>query len=170
MKSWYVAQTQPGKERLALFHLANQSFESFCPWSRRAKLVGKRHIYSLTPFFPSYIFVRFDQALERWRSINGTMGIRRLVSFGADPAPLASGIVERFRELTADDGALKFDETFTKGDRVRIAGGPFDALCGTLLTAEPRRRVTVLLELLSGPTRVELNRDCLIGAGAAGPA
>jgi hypothetical protein len=43
-------------------------------------------------------------------------------------------------------------------------GGPLDALCGLLVSAEPGKRVTVLLELLSGATKVKLTRDCLIPA------
>jgi transcriptional antiterminator RfaH len=163
-KRWFAVQTQPRKERLALQHLGNQQFEAFCPMRRVSRRIGIRHVTGLEPFFPSYAFVRLDTRRERWRSINGTIGVARLIGFGPEPSPLPDGLIERFRALCDGAGELAFDEGLQAGDRVRIMGGPLDALCGQLLTAEPRKRVTVLLELLSGATRVELARDCLVAA------
>lgn len=158
-------QTQPRKERLALHHLRNQDFETFCPLRRAQKRVaGRSSTVALEPFFPSYAFVRLDVARERWRSINGTIGVARLVSFGSEPSALPDGLIERFRKLCDVDGELAFDEDLLAGDRVRIMGGPLDALCGQLITAEPRKRVTVLLELLSGATEVQLRREQLVRA------
>ena len=164
MIRWYAAQTQPRKERLALQHLANQHFETFCPLGRRARRIGKRSVSALEPFFPGYVFVHLDLAFERWRSINGTIGVARLVSFGGEPAMVPEGLIERLEALTDQDGVLSFDEDLHAGDEVRIIGGPLDTFCGTLVTCEPRKRVTVLLELLSGATRVEVARDRLVAA------
>ena len=164
MKRWYVAQTQPRKERLALEQLSNQAFETFCPMGRRARKIGKRRVITLEPFFPNYVFVRLDIGRERWRSVNGTIGVVRLVSFGAEPAPAPTGLVEHMQQLTGPDGELAFDDELGAGDEVRIVGGPLDALCGTLVTVAPKKRVTVLLELLSGATRVEVARNRLVPA------
>jgi transcriptional antiterminator RfaH len=149
---------------LALQHLGNQKFETFCPLRRIEKRVGKRVVTGLAPFFPSYVFVRFDPAAARWRSINGTIGVLRLVSFGNEPAAMPRGLVERLLELSGPDGELGFDEHLQAGDTVRIVGGPFDALCGQLVTEAPRKRVTILLDLLSGATRVDVERARLISA------
>jgi transcription elongation factor/antiterminator RfaH len=162
VKRWFAAQTQRGKEHLALQHLGNQDFEAFCPLRRTAKRLGNRHVTALSPFFPSYVFVHLDPAAERWRSINGTIGVIRLVSFGPDPAPMPDGLVERLQELSSPEGELSFDEDLRAGDHVRIVGGAFDALCGQLVTEAPRKRVTILLELLSGATRVDVERARLV--------
>ena len=73
-------------------------------------------------------------------------------------------MVERLQELSTPDGELSFDERLVPGDRVRIAGGPFDALCGILERAGEADRVTILLEILSRKTRVEMDRGRLIAA------
>lgn len=164
MKRWFAVQTQPRKERLALYHLGNQDFETFCPLRRAVRRIGKRQVTALEPFFPSYAFVRLDTQRERWRSISGTIGVARLVSFGNEPTALPAGLIERFQELSGEDDELAFDEELRAGDKVRIQGGPLDALCGLLITAEPRKRVMVLLELLSGATRVNVARDRLVPA------
>ena len=164
MKRWYVAQTQPRKERLALWHLANQGFETFCPVGMRARRFGMRQLMALEPFFPSYVFVRLDPERDGWRSINGTIGVSRLVCFGEKPATLPRGLVRRLQALSGESGELSFDEELCAGDNVRIVGGPLDAMCGTLISAKPGKRVTVLLELLSVATRVGVARDRLIAA------
>jgi transcription elongation factor/antiterminator RfaH len=163
-KRWFAVHTQPRKERLALRHLNNQCFQAFCPFRRVIRRKGSGSITALEAFFPSYIFVCLDKERERWRSINGTIGVARLVGFGAQPSALPEGLIERLQLLCGPEGDLEFDEDLRKGERVRIAGGPFDALCGVMISAAPKRRVSILLELLSGPRRVRLNQNCLARA------
>ncbi|NTZ43837.1 transcription/translation regulatory transformer protein RfaH [Altererythrobacter sp. SALINAS58] len=163
MRHWYAAQTQPRKERLALTHLGRQSFTAQCPFVRRPRRVGGRVQNALEPLFPGYVFVSLDCEQERWRSVDGTIGIRRLVAFGSRPAPLADGFIEQLSRL-GDDAELSFAADLQQGDRVRVIGGAFDKLCGTLLSVDARRRVTVLMELLSGEIRVTLPRGRLLAA------
>lgn len=168
MKRWYVVQTQPRKERLAEHHLRNQDFVTFCPARPRTRGAGSRTQSVLAPFFPGYLFIELDVARQRWRSVNGTIGVLRLVSFGSSPAalpaPLPEGLVERFRHLSAPDGSMPFDDRFAPGDRVRIMDGPFEDLCGTLESAGDKERVIILLEFLARKTRVEIERGRLIAA------
>ena len=163
---WYVVQTQAGKERLAEGQLRNQNFETFCPTRQRMRRIGKRMCATLDPFFPNYLFVRLDIARQRWRSVNGTIGVAHLVGFGsgseARPAPLPRGLVEHFQALSTPEGEMRFDEALSPGDRVRIVGGPFHALCGILEKGDAKHRVSILLDILSGTRRVDVARDCLV--------
>ena len=91
---WFVAQTLCHREQLAHLHLGAQGFRSFLP--RFHKTV--RHARSLreviTPVFPGYIFVVLNPERDRWRSINGTFGVARLVSAHQRPMPVPTGVVE----------------------------------------------------------------------------
>jgi transcriptional antiterminator RfaH len=164
MKRWYAAQTQPRKERLAIEHLERQSYATHCPFVRRMTRRAGRSIAVLEPLFPGYVFVGIDCDRQRWLSINSTIGVSRLVSFSNRPSPLPAGFVEQLRGLADADGQVCFEERLAAGDTVRIVGGPFDSLCGTLATSDARQRVTVLLQLLAGETRVSLPRECLVAA------
>jgi transcriptional antiterminator RfaH len=161
---WYAVQSQPRREQLALLHLARQGFEAFCPMVSRVGKVGRAPRPAQTPFFPGYLFVRLDLEQQRWRSINGTIGVMRLVAFGSGgrPAPLPEGFVERLQELDRG-GALPADE-LKAGDRVRVIGGPLDDVCGVLEASSGQERVTILLTLLGQETRVSLGRGSLIAA------
>ena len=155
---WYAAQVQPRKERLALIHLQRQHFVTHCPAVIRTRRLRGRLVTGGEPLFPGYVFVALDCGRDPWHSINGTIGVSRLVSFGTQPAALPTGFVEQLQRLA---GEVRFDDPLQEGDGVRIIGGPFDDLCGILASNGAKTRVTVLLQLLSGETRVSLPRACL---------
>lgn len=161
---WFVVQTKPGKETVACRNLVNQGLQVFCPWTTRSKRIGTRAIEQKCAFFPGYVFVAFAAKEFAWRSINGTLGVSRLLSMGGAPAPLPCGLVEALMEKSDPDKGLGFAEELSPGDRVRIIGGAFDRLCGTLLTSDPRQRVHVLLDTLFGEARVQLRRARLVAA------
>jgi len=159
---WYAAQVQPRKEQLALAHLARQRFVTYCPIIKRTRRLRKQLVSAAEPLFPGYVFVALDCEREPWRSINGTIGVLRLVSFGPQPAAMPRGFVEQLQNLAGGDGHVQFDEVLRPGDGVRIVGGPFDGLCGSLASSGGRERVTVLLQMLAGETKVTMPRSSLI--------
>lgn len=166
MRRWYAVQSQPRREELALVHLRRQGFQGFCPMRNKPRKVARRVVSALGPLFPGYLFVNIDLEREQWRSINGTIGVLRLVSFGSNgrPALVPTGFVERLNELSDGDGLVRVRDELELEARVRVIGGPFDDLCGTLETADDSERVTILLDLLSKETRVHMRRDLLIAA------
>jgi len=159
---WYAAQVQPRKERLALAHLQRQRFVTYSPIVQRTRRSRGRSVSAAEPLFPGYVFVALDCEREPWRSVNGTIGVLRLVSFGMHPALLPRGFVEQLQDLAGEDGDVRFDEALQPGDGVRIVGGPFDGLCGLLASGGARERVTVLLQMLAGETKVTLPRASLV--------
>ena len=164
-RRWYVVRSQPRKEALALRHLENQGIATFCPMSRRAPRKGRREP-PFCAFFTGYLFVQVDVERQRWRSINGTIGVIGLVGTSdknnGRPTPLPNGLIERMQALSAEHGELRFRELLAKGDEVQIVGEPFDRLCGILETSGDAERVTILLDILSQETRVQLSRDVLV--------
>src|SRR5215475_12563612 len=91
---WYAVQCQPHREHVASRHLANQGFGVFLPLRKKLRRHARRVDSVQVPFFPGYLFVQFDKGKHRWRSINGTLGVTRLVMQGECPAPAPEGIVE----------------------------------------------------------------------------
>ncbi len=161
---WYAAQVQPRKEQLALAHLRRQRFVTYCPIIKRTRRPRSKSVSAAEPLFPGYVFVALDCDREPWRSVNGTIGVLRLVSFGMQPAAMPRGFVEKLQNLAGGGGHVRFDEVLQPGDGVRIVGGPFDGLCGSLASSSGRERVTVLLQMLAGETKVTMPRSCLISS------
>lgn len=164
MRRWFAVHAHSTREHLALAHLERQGFEVFLPRIRHTQRVGTRHREVLKPLFASYLFAYLDPAADRWRSINSTIGVRRLVCFGDVPAPLPAGFVENLQGSIGQNGELHFDEQLGLGDQVRIVGGPLGDRCGILLAAGPGERVTILLDLLGAERRVGMTRSRLRAA------
>ena len=82
---WYVARTLPQRELHAARQLNNQGYPTFVPryWKNRRHA---RKIETVSaPLFPRYIFVVVDLTRDRWRSINSTLGVDRILMGGAEP-------------------------------------------------------------------------------------
>lgn len=133
---WYVAQTHPRHETVALAHLRRQRFNGFLPLIKTARGV-------LSPLFPGYLFVELDLC-ERWQAVNGTRGVRRLLG-GENPLPVPVGYVEALeprRALLGVQSAWEAGKT-----RLRMVGGQFMGFEG-LYQATAGERVKILLQLL----------------------
>lgn len=150
---WYVVQTRPHQENRASSHLARQGFRTFLPTYQRTIRHGRRFRNSVSPLFPRYLFVQFSANRDRWRSINGTQGVCRLVAAGEEPLAVPEGAIE---EMISSDGSLPV-ATVAEGAPIKIATGPFAGLTGKLLHLDPDGRVKVLLSILGGdvPLTVE---------------
>ena len=83
---WYIARTLPQRELQAAKQLANQDFRAFVPRYWKNRRHARRVETISAPLFPRYIFVILDRSRDRWRSINGTLGVERLLMQGAAPS------------------------------------------------------------------------------------
>ena len=146
---WYVAQVKPRREKLAISHLERQGFETYCPLVARSKLTAKKPTLVREPLFPGYVFVKLGTE-QRWRSINGAIGIIKLVTFGNEPKPALTGFVERLQGMAIERGVISFKEGLEAGDAVRFVGAPLtisaaswqvlQAATGGRLASSPFRR------------------------------
>ena len=120
---WFAVNTQPQREELAALHLLDQGHQVFLP--RHARLV--RHARKLeqrvTALFPGYLFVRLDPERARWRAVNGTRGVRAILSDGDRPLPVRRGVVEAIMAETGPGGVLAMPDELHTGDRVRVFDG-----------------------------------------------
>jgi transcriptional antiterminator RfaH len=144
---WYAVETQPHRESRVKGQLENQGHEVFLP--RRIKTV--RHAHKLTnvaaPFFPRYLFIRLDLRRHRWRSVNGTFGVARLVMQGHLPHPLPRGVVETMIAAANANGILCLEQSLNIASKVRLLAGPFAEL-GILDRLDDSGRVHVLLGIM----------------------
>jgi len=163
---WYAVQCQPHRERIAVSHLANQDFEVFLPWRRKTRRHARKLETISVPFFPGYLFVRLDPTRNRWRSVNGTFGVVRLVCLGDKPSPAPVGVVEALKACCNDDGSLAWLADLVPGQKVRVIAGPFAELIGELESMSDSGRVRVLLEIMGGRTPVFLPHGSIAPAAS----
>jgi transcription elongation factor/antiterminator RfaH len=161
---WYVARTLPQRELQAAQQLANQGFRAFVPryWKNRRHA---RKVETISaPLFPRYIFTVLDITRDRWRSVNGTLGVDRLLMCAGEPQPVPHGVVESLIEATDAEGNIHYEFRLKEGQAVKVTAGPFVDLVGELERLDNNGRVRVLLEIMGAKARVALPQSLVVPA------
>ncbi len=162
MRQWYVIQTRIRMEDHTVYHLRNQGFEVFLPRYVKTRRHARRVDTVLRPMFPGYMFVCMDISLQRWRSINGTIGVVRLMCAGNEPLPVPGGIIEEIMLRADADGTVSLQaKRLEIGDRVRILRGAFAECEGLFEELVDENRVILLLDLLGRKVRAQVRIDAL---------
>lgn len=160
-KSWFLAQMKPNSDHIAERNLKRQGFRTFLPRQATTRRVKDSFVTALRPLFPGYIFVAFNAAMGHWRTVNGTSGITRLVSFGSQPATVPWDIVGELLKRCDPTGLLLPPRLLQPGDQVQLTTGPFAHFMAEVERIDPNRRVWVLMEFMGGQTRVAVDGDKL---------
>lgn len=154
--------TQPHREAVAVDNLRRQGFRTFSPLEKVVRRHARKTIATTAPVFRGYVFVRLDPMQARWRSVNGTLGVRSLVTSGDAPLPVKSGVVETLMASTDAEGFLKFVDPLQPGMTVRLREGPFAEQLGVIERLDGPNRLILLMNLMGGQVRAGVGRDMIL--------
>ena len=163
---WYVVQTQVNREAKAAQNLLRQGYDIYLPRYLKRRRHARKVDFTAKPLFPRYMFVAIDIATQRWRSIQSTFGVSRLVSNGDDPAMVPEGVVHALKAREDDKGFVRLDvkPSFVAGDKVRVLAGAFMDSAGLFNGLADHDRVSILLDMLGRKVRVLLDADMVAAA------
>ena len=101
---WYVVQTQVNGEAKAAENLRRQGYEAYLPRYLKRRRHARKVDFTAKPLFPRYMFVAIDMATQRWRSVQSTFGVSRLVTNGDSPAAMPEGVGRALKAREDDEG------------------------------------------------------------------
>lgn len=177
---WYLVQCAGKSDPYVLDWLGKLNFETYYPKVREMRPVPKRKLTQsqrtavmqimrpqVVPFFPRYVFVRFDIRSGVWRDIFAFAGVVGMHCHEDRPAPIADVLIDslRARELEgAIPGKTPSKLIFKLGERVRVSDGPFASFYGTIEKLadvpieqiDPDTRIKVAVDIFGRLTPVEL--------------
>ena len=147
---WYVLQTKPKQEHIAIINLEDQGFQTFLPiYKRRRK--GK---WLVGPLFPGYLFINLNLRDSYWKSVNGTRGVKRIMCMDPEsPSPVPTLFMET---LMSSEYIEDLEKVFSPGDKLQLTDGPFKGNIG-VCEVSSKKRVTLLLSILGGQHRVTVD-------------
>jgi len=156
---WYVAYTQPRREKIAANNLVAQGFATYLPLYRTFKKSRLDSLPCMEPMFPRYIFFKpkSGQSLSAARS---TRGIAFVLSFGTNPATLKDKALQSIRhfELHRNLADINQLSPFQVSAKVRLSGEKLFGIEG-LVTSVSTKRVTLLIELLGGYRKMSVEHN-----------
>ena len=163
---WYVVQTQVNGEAKAVQDLSRQGYEAYLPRYLKRRRHARKVDFTAKPLFPRYMFVAIDMATQRWRSVQSTSGVSRLVTNGDEPAAVPDGVVSALKARQDANGFVKMDArpNFAPGDKVRVLAGAFMDNAGLFNGLADHDRVSILLNMLGRQVRVLLDADMVAAA------
>ena len=163
--SWHVVQTRPRSENKAAAHLQRQGFDVYLPQYLRRRSHARKVDFVPTPLFPQYLFVAIDFLSQRWRAVNSTVGVTRLICHGELPVELPRHVVESLQGRHDAQGFVRQQRNFLRsGQKIRIRDGAFSDFLGLFESMNDGERVAVLLDLLGRKVRVVLSADVVEAA------
>lgn len=106
------------------------------------------------PFFPRYVFVRFDMGKDNWREIFKFVGVGGMVCEGHLPVWVSDALITSIRAREVDGavpGKTLARVIFAVGDEVVVQDGPFASFPGIV-----ERGIDVSIEELDVDTRIRV--------------
>ena len=163
---WYAIHTHPREELKALCHLQRQGYQAYLPRYATTIRHARKTERVVRPYFPRYLFVRLNLAIEGWRSIRSTVGVSNIVCLGDRPTPLPERVIDALQSQQDADGFIQFTRKplFKPGDSIVILDGPFARQFGLCDGNSDNERVAILLDLLGRKVRVILDVEAVEAA------
>lgn len=159
--NWYAIYTKPKQEDKVEENLARASIEVFNPKLRRKRLVRGRYEHVIRPFFPNYLFARFDPVLQ-YHLIKYTRGVSGILGNVGSPWPVSEEMISIIRSRMNEEGLIVIRPDIKVGDKVEITEGPFTGFIGIFeREMKDKDRIIVLLNTIEYQARVEIEKELL---------
>jgi transcription antitermination factor NusG len=158
-RRWFAVVTTPQHEKAASRHLDFAGIETFLPTYESSRTWKNRQKVKVElPLFPTYLFVRIDQA-ERTRVLR-TPGVRQLVGNSREPLCLPDREIEFLRTSLLEQKAEPHVGLIV-GQRVRIKRGPMRGVEGWLVRKSTEWRFVLTVQLIHQHVAVEVDASTL---------
>jgi transcriptional antiterminator RfaH len=158
---WYAIYTKRGQEDKVEEILARASIEVFYPKLRRKRVVRGKYEYVIQPFFPGYLFAKFDP-LFQYHMIKYTRGVRGVVGNRNSPWPVSDDIIDIIKSRMNDQGIVVINPDIKVGDKVEITEGPFMGFTGIFeREMKDSERIIVLLDTIEYRASLEIEKEHL---------
>jgi len=161
--AWYCARTKPKHEHIAAANVRqNLGLEVFHPRLRIERATQRGVMRVVEPLFLCYVFIRCVLE-ENFGDIRHTSGISSFVHFGQKIPTVPDLIIEELRDCFEADDPMTVEDRISPADEVIFVDGAFAGMRAFVLRVMPaKKRVQVLLEVLGGPTPVEVERSAVV--------
>ena len=158
---WWVVQTKPQGEALAIEHLHEQNFTTYCPMYQIEIIRGRQVKSTTTPLFARYVFVLANQAAQQTvHTIRSTRGVSQLMKVGEQPTLVKASIIEAIKALETEH-LNQAEHYFKVNEEVLITTGLYQGLEAIYQMDDGLERAVVMLNLLQKDTQLRLNKTQL---------
>lgn len=154
---WFVAHVRSRREKLVARFAAEKGIAFYLPQAEKSIRRSGRVFRSYLPLFPSYLFLRGDDAAQTAiRRAEGVANVLRVPDQEEIHRELS-----QIRELQLRGATLFPLVNLAPGDPVKIIDGPFQGYFGVVVQGKGAHRLIVSVGFLRKAVAVEFPRDAL---------
>lgn len=164
---WYVLRTHPLRERKVMRAFERRNISGWLPLITTIQDV-KRHRHGFDtihrrqvtlPLIPGVIIIPdFELAADRWRAVDGLIGIFRM----GDCTPcLTPALMQDLRNIEAigNTPKSKRERLFAVGQLVRVVNGPFRDFSAYVERFDSKGRLSVGVDIFGRITPIEVSES-----------
>ena len=167
-KQWYVVNTYSGheskvKEKLEMraesMDMKDYIYRVIIPEQKEVEVKDGVQKEKIKKMFPGYVLIEMVMSDEAWYVVRNTQGVTGFIGSsgkGAKPTPLQP---EEVQSILDTMGLNKIDvqTELEVGMKVKVVGGPFNGMVGTVDTIDLDNSVVDLtIDLFGQDTQVEV--------------
>ena len=163
---WYIIHTYSGFEKKVAQAIREQAERSMpdlfekilVPTEEVVEMRRGQKISSERKFFPGYVLIKMVMTNESWHLVKNTSKVTGFLGTAGEPTPISQAEADRIlRQVQEGVERPKPLVTFTIGEMVRVADGPFSSFNGMVEEIdEDKARVKVSVSIFGRATPVEL--------------
>jgi transcriptional antiterminator NusG len=167
-KQWYVVNTYSGHEskvkekleqRTISMGMTDNIFRVIIPETTEVEVKDGVKKEKVKKLFPGYILVEMVMSDEAWYVVRNTQGVTGFIGSsgkGAKPTPLQPEEVQKILD-TMGLNKIDVQTELEVGMKVKVVGGPFNGMVGTVDTIDLDNSVVDLtIDLFGQDTQVEV--------------
>jgi transcription antitermination factor NusG len=158
--NWFALTVRPQHEEVSSKSLTAYDVQSYLPlystrrrWSDRYKTVD-------VPLIPGYVFARF--ARTQRTTVLRAHGVRSIVQFGGEPAPIPESELDSIRALIASGYPLEPWAGLVPGEKVRIETGPLAGAEGVFVKRKNACCLAVSIDMLGRSVIATVDPEAVI--------
>ena len=148
MMRWYLIYTKPRNEDDVTRKFADRGFEIVNPKLKERKVLRRKLQEVVSPLFPCYIFVKFDNPKD-YNLIKYTRGVRKVLGTENAPTVVSEEIIASINNRM-EEGVVTIRPRFQPGEEILIKAGPFEGM-DAIFERELKgiERVSILLKTIN---------------------
>jgi transcriptional antiterminator RfaH len=155
---WYAIYVRPRFERMVAGNMERKNIESFLPLQRIHGRASNRVKEIQVPFFPGYVFCRFD--MTNSLPILTIPGVKAVVGVGKTPSPIDESVLMAIRSALVSGGVCEPCPFPASGQTVQVVRGAMTGVKGTITYVKNSYRLIIPVQLLRRAIAVEIDSDC----------
>ena len=156
-KGWHVLYVRSRFEKKMSEHCRIRKVKHYLPLRREQKIYQRRYITVEKPLFPGYVFANISG--DARRIVLKTNFIIRIIAPDNERQLLYE--LAQIRKALAVDPSLVASAKLKKGRKVRIIGGPFLGVEGTVALMRENSKVRLNVEIIGQAVPIDVRREYL---------